>query len=146
MFGAACRPRPPKWKLISAALLLRSDLKACVRYGCKDRFGNAMRLLRIIAVPSLGALLLQRPKFALSNRGGNNARQLEVVSHAVPFDFDRAKAFDNRVTMRSCFGAYEAELRKRKMVPADCVFFPRLADYLERWEPTNTGAVDRHHT
>ncbi len=110
MFGAACRLRPPKWKLISAALLLRSDLKACIRYGCEDRFGNAMRLLRIIGVPSLGALLLQRPKFALSDRGGNNAGQLEVVSHAVPFDsiaFSRfaPKAFDNRMTMRSCFGA-----------------------------------------
>jgi hypothetical protein len=70
MFDAACRPRLPKWKLISVALLWR-DLKACVRYGCENRFGNAMGLLHIIGILRR-TLLVQRLKPALSNRCGNN--------------------------------------------------------------------------
>jgi hypothetical protein len=48
-----------------------------------------MHLLHIIGVLFLGTLLLERPKSALSDRGGNNGRQLEVVSHAPSYNFDR---------------------------------------------------------
>jgi hypothetical protein len=41
MCDAACRLRPPNWKLVSVALL-RRDLKAGVGYGCENRSGNAI--------------------------------------------------------------------------------------------------------
>jgi hypothetical protein len=53
-----------------------------------------MCLLHIIGVLSLGTLLVRRLKPARSNRRGDNSRQLEVVSHAAPYNFDRLTAFD----------------------------------------------------
>jgi hypothetical protein len=81
-------------KSVSIALL-RRDFEACVRYGCENRFGDAMCLLRIIGILSLGTLLVQRFNSALSNRGGNNRRQLKVVSHAAPYKFDRLTPVDS---------------------------------------------------
>jgi hypothetical protein len=83
MFGAASHQRPRKWKLASIALLSQ-DFKACVRYGCENGFGNAMGLFHILGALPRGCTLLVQPlKSALSNRRGNDSRQLEVVCHAL---------------------------------------------------------------
>jgi hypothetical protein len=123
VFGAACRPRPPNRKLVSIALL-RRDLKASVLYGCENRFGNAMYLLHIVEVLLLRRTLLAlRLKPALSNRCGNNGRQLEVVSHAPPNNFDRLTPVDfynkggrktseisaERFRQRRCGGGFDAQ-------------------------------------
>jgi hypothetical protein len=94
MFGAGCLFYPPNWKLASLGLL-RRYLVASVHDGRENSLGNAIGLFRITGVLfRRRTWLVRRLKSALSDRRGNNGRQLEVVSHAPPYNFDRLTPVD----------------------------------------------------
>ena len=84
MSGAAYLSNPSNWKSASLGLL-RRYLVASVYYGRENSLGNAICLFRITGfLFRRRTWLEQRLESALSDRGGDNGRQLEVVSHAPP--------------------------------------------------------------
>jgi hypothetical protein len=94
MFGADCLFYPPNWKLASLGLL-RRYLVARIHYGRENSLGNAICLFHIAGfLFRRRALLVQRLTSTLSNRSGNNGRQLEVVGHVAPYNFDHPTPVD----------------------------------------------------
>jgi hypothetical protein len=108
-----------------------------------------MRLLHIDRVLILDTLLVEHLKSALSNRRGDDGRQLEVVSHAPSYDFDRMQSIFPPLTRPNS--------PRKKWFPRTACFprgarpglitAPRLAqlpDYPDQWELTQIATVDMH--